>query len=186
MWERPPPLHKSFSFEFGTNRQQEILSRCLTQNHIDLCLFWFQFPNSQPNPPTRALLVKDCFQTVSRCQPWAKKKKRKRFYENITLKYASIPLVEIMHCVGIEWGGEVRRWKMTLHHELSVSSGWNRNIWYNSAPKNTNPAKETAFKTNATSFVGFCHNLLEVLLSFRATGLAVISMCRRYLLHAWC
>lgn len=42
--------------------------------------------------------------------------------------------------------------------------------------------EQTAFKTNATSFVGFRHNLLEVLFSFRAVSCTMISTCRGHLL----
>jgi len=91
------------------------------------------------------------------------------------------------HRVGVEWSAEIRGGGgMTLRRELSVFSGSKSNIWLDSAPKNTNPAKETAgvgsrqpSKQTPPALLAPDTICSRSYSSFRVGILAMISVCRR-------
>lgn len=140
--KKPSPTHKSFKFEFCCKQTAGITVMLFdSKSYWSLLLLIRIFPTHSQILPHRLCLLRDRF-SDSLKMPAAQ---RKLFRENITLKCVLIPLAEMRHYVGVEWsGGDTAVKNDTASWAISFS-GSKRNIWLDSAPKNTNPAKETAW-----------------------------------------
>lgn len=160
---------KSFSVGFAADVQKELLLCWSIQNHIDLRLFLIR-----TSLPHRLLPLRD------RCQACFKDDSSLGISPEKKHTIDSPPLAGTKHYVGVEWGrrrcgGEKRprvasdqfQW-LKGKHLFGLGSrehkpGALRTAW---------SWEQTAFKTNATSFVGFWHDSLGGLIQ------TIISTCR--------
>lgn len=172
----PHTSHSVLSLK-QTDSRNNVTLCCLIQNHIDLRSFWFAFsPLTSQIFPHRLFFWKIAFRQFKDASCT-----RKLFSENITLKYVLIPFAEMRHYVGVEWSGEIRRWKMTLRHELSVSvaqretSGWTQ-------LQRTQTQLRRLHKSRADSLQNKRHQLCWLLTQF-ARGLIQFQSQKSYSEH---